>query len=457
MKFVPHDYQTYAIEFVLDKPATGLLLDMGLGKTVVTLTAITELLHNRFEAHKVLVIAPKRVVEDTWTRESAKWEHTRYLKVSKVLGSAKQRRAALETQADIYAINRDNVTWLVEHYGKNWPFDLVVIDELSSFKDPKTKRFKQLRKIRPFVKRFIGLTGTPAPNSLIDLWPQVYLLDRGERLGTTITGYRNAYFNPGRRDPSKFIVYTWEPKEGAEEAIHEKISDICISMKAKDYLHLPERIDNVISVQLSDKEREIYKRLERDKLLEFDDQDVVANNAAGLMGKLLQLSNGEVYDDEGNTVHIHDRKLDALEEVIEESQGQPILLFYSFKHDRDRIRKRFKFAEELNQEDSISRWNKGEIPLLIAHPASAGHGLNLQDGGHIIVWFGLTWSLELYQQANARLDRQGQKNSVVIHHLLVEDSADEQVLKVLQGKEQGQDALLEAVKARMEEIEHENH
>ncbi|RKD26697.1 DEAD/DEAH box helicase [Ammoniphilus oxalaticus] len=451
MKFVPHSYQAYAINEVIEKPEIGLFLDMGLGKTITTLTAVTELLHNYFSVHKVLVIAPKRVAEDTWSRETEKWQHTRYLKISKVLGPIKTREAALKEKADLYIINRENVDWLVKHYGKDWPFDMVVIDELSSFKSSASKRFKQLRKVRPLIKRIVGLTGTPAPNSLIDLWPQLYLLDRGERLGPTITGYRNQYFNPGRRDPSKYIVYNWVPKDGAEDAIHEQIGDICISMKAKDHLQLPERIDNVISVQLDPKEREIYKRLERDKLLEFDEQDVLANSAAGLMGKLLQLANGEVYDDEGDTVHIHDKKLDALEEVIEESQGQPILLFYSFKHDRDRILKRFKQAEELNWEDSIARWNKGEIPLLVAHPASAGHGLNLQDGGHIIVWFGLTWSLELYQQANSRLDRQGQKNSVIVHHLLVAGSVDEQVLNVLQGKEQNQDALLEAVKARIRE------
>lgn len=455
MEFVPHSYQEYAINKVIEKPAVGLFLDMGLGKTVTTLTAITDLLHDYFSVHKVLVIAPKRVAEDTWSRETEKWRHTEYLRVSKVLGPAKKRLEALEAKADLYVINRENVDWLVNHYGKNWPFDMVVIDELSSFKSPKAKRFKQLRRVRPFIKRIVGLTGTPAPNSLIDLWPQLYLLDRGERLGTTITGYRNEYFNPGRRDPSRFIVFDWELKEGAEEIIHERIGDICISMKAKDYLQLPERIDNEISVQLSKKEREIYDRLEKDKILEFEEQDVIANNAAGLTGKLLQLSNGEVYDDEGKTVHIHDRKLDALEEIIEESQGQPILLFYSFKHDRDRIRKRFSQAEELDQDDSIARWNKGEIPLLVAHPASAGHGLNLQDGGHIIVWFGLTWSLELYQQANARLDRQGQQNSVIVHHLLVENSVDEHVLKVLQGKEEGQEALLEAVKARIDEISKE--
>lgn len=395
------------------------------------------------------------MAEDTWSRETEKWEHTQYLTVSKVLGSKRTREEALEAKADIYIINRENVDWLVQHLGKDWPFDMVVIDELSSFKSPSAKRFKQLRKVRPFIQRIVGLTGTPAPNSLIDLWPQLYLLDKGERLGKTISGYRNQYFNPGRRDPSKFIVYTWELKEGAEDEIHDRIGDICISMKAKDHLQLPERVDNTVRIQLSQKERAVYKRLERDKLLEFEGQDVIANNAAAVMGKLLQLSNGEVYDDEGNTVHIHDRKLDALEDVIEESQGQPILLFYSYKHDRDRIRKRFPQAEELDQEDSIARWNRGEIPLLIAHPASAGHGLNLQDGGHIIVWFGLTWSLELYQQANARLDRQGQTSSVIVHHLLVEDSVDEQVLRVLQGKEQGQDALLEAVKARMGEIEYE--
>lgn len=452
MEFVPHSYQAYAINEVIEKPAVGLFLDMGLGKTVTTLTAITDLLHDYFSVHKVLVIAPKRVAEDTWSRETEKWEHTKYLQVSKVLGSEKVRLAALEAKADLYVINRENVDWLVTHYGKNWPFDMVVIDELSSFKSPSAKRFKQLKKVRPFIKRIVGLTGTPAPNSLIDLWPQLYLLDRGERLGTTITGFRNQYFNPGQRDPSKFIVYTWEAKPGAEEAIHKRIGDICISMKAKDYLQLPERVDNVVTVQLDAKEREIYKRLEKDKILEYENQDVIANSAAGLMGKLLQLSNGEVYDDEGNTVHVHDRKLDALEEIIESAQGQPILLFYSFKHDRDRIRDKFKIAEELDQDDSIERWNKGEISLLIAHPASAGHGLNLQDGGHIIVWFGLTWSLELYQQANARLDRQGQKNSVIVHHLLVENSVDEHVLKVLQGKEAGQDALLEAVKARIDEV-----
>src|SRR5690625_795040 len=437
---------------VIDKPEIGLFLDMGLGKTITTLTAVTELLHDYFSVHKVLVIAPKRVAEDTWSRETEKWQHTQYLRVSKVLGTRQEREDALEAEADLYVINRENVSWLVDLYGKKWPFDMVVIDELSSFKSNQAKRFRQLRKVRPLIERIVGLTGTPAPHSLIDLWPQLYLLDRGERLGPKITGFRNQYFNPERREPCRYIVYNWEPKEGAEEAIHEKISDICISMKAKDYLQLPERVDNVISVNLNKKEREVYKKLERDRLLEFEDQDVVANNAAGLMGKLLQIANGEVYDDEQGTVHIHDRKLDALEEIIEEAQGQPILLFYSFKHDRDRIRKRLKQAEELDQEDAIKRWNNGEIPLLVAHPASAGHGLNLQDGGHIIVWFGLTWSLELYQQANARLDRQGQQHSVIVHHILVEDSVDEQVLKVLQGKEKGQDALLEAVKARIKLI-----
>lgn len=449
--FIPHSYQAYAIQHVLDNEASGLFLDMGLGKTIATLTAIVELMHNRFEVERVLIIAPKRVAEDTWSRETEKWNHTAYLKISKVLGSVKKRQEALETKAHIYVINRENVDWLVQHYGKDWPFDMVVIDELSSFKSPSAKRFKQLRKVRPFIKRIVGLTGTPAPNSLIDLWPQLYLLDKGERLGKTVTGYRNTYFNPGRRDPSKHIVYTWDLKQGAEGTIHETIGDICISMKAKDHLNLPERIDNVLHVDLNAKERKLYKQLEKDKILEFEDSDVVANNAAGLMGKLLQLANGAIYDEDKEVIHVHDQKLEALASIVEEAQGQPILLFYSYKHDRDRIRELFKQAEELDQEDSIARWNRGEIPLLIAHPASAGHGLNLQDGGHIIVWFGLTWSLELYQQANARLDRQGQTESVIVHHLLTKDTADEQVLRVLQDKEIGQDALMEAVKARIEQ------
>ncbi len=451
MKYVPHTYQTFAINQIMDQEAVGLFLDMGMGKTVSTLTAVSDLLHDTFEVHKVLVIAPKRVAEDTWSRETSKWDHTKHLRISKVLGSAAQRLLALEAPADIYVTNRENVDWLVEHYKKAWPFDMVVIDELSSFKSPSAKRFKQLRKVRPFINRMVGLTGTPAPNSLLDLWPQLFLLDRGERLGKTITGYRERYFSPGRRDQAKHIVFNWELREGAEDAIHEKISDICISMKAKDYLQLPERIDNMIPVSLSASERALYKKLEREKLLEFEDEDVIADNAAGLMGKLLQLANGEIYtDDTGSTVHIHDRKLDALSEIVEASQGQPLLVFYSYKHDRDRIKRLFPQAEEIKNSDTIEKWNNGKIEMLLAHPASAGHGLNLQDGGHIIVWFGLTWSLELYQQANARLDRQGQKQSVIVHHLLVEDSVDEQVLRVLQGKEKGQEALLEAVKARME-------
>lgn len=411
-----------------------------------TLTAITELMHDRFEVTKVLVIAPKRVAEDTWSRETYKWDHTRYLRVAKVLGSEANRRKALLKEADLYVINRENVPWLVDFYGKRWPFDMVVVDELSSFKSASSQRFKKLRKVRPLIKRFVGLTGTPAPNSLLDLWSQVYLIDQGERLGKTVTGFKTRYF---KQDP--YQRYKIELLEGAEDRIYEKIEDIVVSMKAKDHLKLPERISNVVKVYLSDAERELFRKMERDYLLEFDEGDVVAATAAVVSNKLLQLSQGSVYNEHGEVQHIHDAKLDALEDIIESAQGQPVLVFYSFRHDIARLKKRFKQAVTLDEEKAIERWNNGEVPLLLAHPASAGHGLNLQDGGHIIVWFGLNWSLELYQQANARLDRQGQKNSVIVHHLVTDDSIDERVMMVLEGKEEAQDALMDAVKARIRE------
>lgn len=451
MIFKPHDYQEHAIKKILDLPAVGLLLDMGMGKTICALTAVLDLLHNWFDVAKVLVIAPKRVAEDTWSRETQKWEHTRHLKTAKALGTAKQRKAALESQADIYVINRENVEWLVNHYGKDWPFDMVIIDELSSFKSSKAKRFRALRKVRPFIKRIIGLTGTPAPNGLIDLWPQLYLLDQGERLGKTVTGYRDQYFEPGRRDPRRGIVFEWKPKAGVEEAIYEKISDICISMQAKDYLQLPERVNNVIPVRLPAEARAKYEQLEKDLLLEFKESDVVADTAAVLSNKLLQMANGAVYDEDKAVKHIHDAKLDALEDVIEAANGKPVLVYYAYRHDRDRIKAKFKNARFLDTEKDIADWNDGKVELLLAHPASAGHGLNLQTGGHIIVWFGLTWSLELYQQGNARLDRQGQQYSVVVHHLVAEGTIDEDVMKAIEGKAVGQDALLEAVKARIRE------
>lgn len=406
-----------------------------------------------FEVSKVLIIAPKRVAEDTWSRETKKWDHTSYLTVSKVLGSEAQRRKALQKRADIYVINRENVPWLVDLYtskGIKWPFDMVVVDELSSFKSPSSQRFKKLRKVRPLIKRLVGLTGTPSPNSLLDLWSQMYLIDRGERLETTVSKYKARYF-----DQHPYQMYKLDLKPGAEESIYRKIDDVCVSMKAKDYLNLPERVNNIVKVDLGEKERALFKKLEREYILEFEQGDVVAATAAVVSNKLMQLSQGAVYNEHGEVQHIHDAKLDALEDIIEGAQGQPVLVFYSFKHDIARIQKRFKTAETLDADKAIERWNDGDIPLLLAHPASAGHGLNLQDGGHIIVWFGLNWSLELYQQANARLDRQGQTQSVIVHHIITEDSIDERVMNVLEGKEEQQEALMSAVKARLEEYTRE--
>lgn len=455
MKFIPHDYQKYAINLILNKPASGLLLDMGMGKTVSTLTAITELLHNYFDVARVLVIAPKRVAEDTWSRETEKWDHTRYLKVSKVLGDQRQRLRALQEDADLYVTNRENVEWLVNYYKKDWPFDMVVVDELSSFKSSKAKRFRALKKVRPFIKRFVGLTGTPAPNSLLDLWPQLYLMDGGERLGKTVGAYRQKYFTAGARNGH--VVYEWRLQEGAEEAIHKKISDICVSMQAKDYLNMPDRVDNVIKLSMPSRIKEKYKRLEKDLLLPFADSDVVADTAAVLSNKLLQLANGAIYDENNEVQQLHDIKLDALEDIHEQAAGNPVLVFYKYKHDLLRIQERFKKAKMLDGAKDIERWNKGKIDMLLCHPASAGHGLNLQDGGHIIVWFGLTWSLEEYQQANARLHRQGQKKVVSVNHLVMQDTIDQGVMQALEGKAVGQNALLEAVKARLERVAHDKN
>lgn len=448
--FIPHNYQAFSTQKIVDNPAAGLLLDMGMGKTISTLSAAVELLHDYFEVSKILVIAPLRVAKYTWTDEIDKWDHTRYLKTSKILGTEKERLAALDKQAHIYLINRENVVWLVEQVKSDWPFDMVVIDELSSFKSTKSKRFRALRKVRPFIKRIVGLTGTPAPNGLIDLWPQLYLLDQGERLGKTVTGFRNRYFVPGAGDPSKHVVYDWIPKKEAEERIYEKIGDICVSMKSADYLDLPERVDHEVKVELSDKARSNYMQLERDLLLPFADGDVVADTAAVLSNKLLQLANGAIYDEDKDVKHIHDEKLDALEDLVEQANGKPVLIFYNFKHDVDRILGRFKDAVKLETDSHFKKWNKGEIPILLTHPASAGHGLNMQDGGNIIIWFGMNWSLELYQQANARLHRQGQKKSVSIYHLIVGDSIDEKVMDAIQNKTVTQDNLMEAVKARLD-------
>lgn len=435
-----HDYQEYAKTWIVEHSHCGLLLDMGLGKTLTTLAAIDEIENIFCEGNKILIIAPKKVADETWSAEIEKWGFD--FTYSKVLGSEKKRIEALEKEADIYIINRENVVWLAEYYQTKWPFTFVVIDELSSFKSSKAKRFRALRKIRPKIKRLVGLTGTPAPNSLIDLWPQIYLMDRGERLETSQTKFKDRYFKPDKKNGP--IVYSWTLRENAEEEIYQKIDDICISMKAKDYLNLPQRTDNVVSVSLSN--MRVYKQLERDLVLEFKDQEITASNSAVLANKLLQMANGAIYDDDKKVINIHDDKLDALENIVEESQGQPILVFYQYQHDLERLKKRFPQAEELT---TVDKWNSGKIPMLLCHPQSAGHGLNLQKGGHIIVWFGLTWSLEYYQQANARLDRQGQTEPVIIHHLVAKDTVDERVLRILQGKEKNQNALLEAVKAQL--------
>lgn len=451
MKFIPHDYQKIAIEKIIDGPAVGLFLEMGLGKTVSALTAIQELLYDYFDVSKVLVIAPLRVTQSTWSGEIEKWDHLQGLRLSKVLGSEKQRIEALHQPADIYIINRENTEWLVDYYGRKWPFDMVVIDELSSFKNPRSKRFRALRKVRPLIKRIVGLTGTPAPNGLIDLWSQIYLLDQGERLGKTLTGYRNRYFDPGRRNQN--IVFEWIPKPFAEERIYEKISDICVSMKAEDWLQLPGRIDNAIEVELPEKAKSQYKQLEKDLILPLLGSDVTAANAAVLTNKLLQMANGAIYDEFGEAKEIHDAKLEALEEVVEAANGKPVLVVYSYRHDLDRIKNQLKKYKPrtLDSDQDVQDWNAGKTQVLLLHPASGGHGLNLQTGGNIIVWFGLTWGLEYYQQANARLYRQGQIERVIVHHIVAKGTMDEEVLKALTGKAATQNDLMEAVKAKIEQ------
>ncbi|TGE33345.1 DEAD/DEAH box helicase [Desulfosporosinus sp. Sb-LF] len=444
MKYTPHNYQEFATKQILDKPACALFLDLGMGKTVITLTAINELIH---QTRRVLVIAPLRVAEDTWSKECEKWDHLKHLRVSKVLGPEKKRLEALKTKADIYIINRENVAWLVMHYGAKWPFDMVVIDELSSFKSSKSIRFKALRKVRPLIKWIVGLTGTPAPNGLLDLWPQMYLLDRGERLGKTLGGYRDRYFTPDQRNQE--VIYSWKPKPNAEAAIYKKIADICVSMKAQDFLDMPDRINNYVRVTMSQKEKALYKQLEKDMLLPFKGGDIDATNAAVLSNKLLQMANGAVYDEFGAVRKIHRRKLNALEDLWESANGKPILIFYAFKHDRDRIKELFKNSRELKTSQDITEWNDGDIDVALAHPASAGHGLNLQAGGHIIIWYGIPWSLELYQQANGRLHRQGQNETVIVNHIVTDGTVDEDVISALDRKEAGQATLLRAVRARL--------
>jgi SNF2 family DNA or RNA helicase len=458
VKYVPHKYQEYATQRIIDTPYIGLFLEMGLGKTVATLTAIDLLLHDYFEVDRVLVIAPLRVADDTWPREIEKWDHLRHLRISKVLGSATQRRRALGVDADIWIINRENVEWLVSEYGSKWPFDMIVIDELSSFKNHQSKRFRALRRVRPMIRRVVGLTGTPAPNGLVDLWPQIYLLDMGERLGKTITGYRDRYFVPGERNGH--IVYKWHEKKEAEQRIYEAISDIVVSMKAEDWLELPEKIEQTVPIRISGRPWELYKKLERDLLLEFADADVVAQTAAVLSNKLLQMASGAVYDEERGVKHIHDAKLDQLEDDIEAANGKPVMVFYYYQHSLDRILQRFPQARVLRKGkdgvEDIRAWNNDEIPVLCLHPKSAGHGLNLQESScQTLIWFDQIWSLEEYMQANARVHRQGQTNRILIRRYVADGTMDEEAVEAIERKEKGQEALMQAVKARINRVREE--
>ena len=447
MKYEPHDYQRYAIEYIKTHPVAAVLLDMGLGKTSITLTAMMDLLFDSFEARRVLVIAPLRVARDTWPAEIEKWQHLQLLTYSVVFGTEAERKAALSRSADLYIINRENVQWLVEQSGFRFDFDTVVIDELSSFKNHQSKRFKSLMKVRPGIRRIIGLTGTPSSNGLMDLWAEFKLLDMGKRLGRFIGVYRNTYFMPDKRNGQ--IIYSYRLLPGADEQIYRQISDITISMKAGDHLKMPELVMNNYTVELSDSERERYVELKQTLVLQLPETDISVANAAALSGKLLQMANGAIYDEDKNQIHIHDRKLDALEDLIEGANGKPVLVAYWFKHDLERIKQRFT-VREIKTVADIRDWNAGKIPVAVIHPASAGPGLNLQAGGSTLIWFGLTWSLELYQQTNARLWRQGQKATVVIHHIIADGTIDNRVLKALQSKEKIQSGLIDAVKAELE-------
>jgi len=444
--FTPHEYQKYAIDYLLKKPFAAIFLDMGLGKTVIALSAIFDLTLDSFQIRKVLIIAPLRVARDTWPAEVTKWDHLNGLNYSVAVGTESERKAALMQKSQVYLINRENVQWLIDESGLPFDYDMLVVDELSSFKSHQAKRFKSLMKVRPKVKRIIGLTGTPSANGLMDLWAEFRLMDLGQRLGRFIGNFRETYFIPDKRNQQ--VIFSYKPKPGAEEAIFRQIADITISMKNTDYLKMPELVMNEISVRLSEPEWQHYQTLKGEMVLSLNGRDIDAANAAALSGKLLQLASGAVYGDEGVVIKIHARKLDALEDLIEAANGKPVLIAYWFKHDRTRILERFP-AEQLDGEDSIRRWNAGEIPLALIHPASAGHGLNLQSGGSTLIWFSLTWSLELYQQTNARLWRQGQKETVVIQHLVAKDTIDEDVMAALAKKDAGQAALLQAVKARV--------
>jgi SNF2 family DNA or RNA helicase len=446
MKYNPHKYQTYATSFILENAIAAVFLEMGLGKSVITLTAIFDLCLDRFEVGKVLVIAPLRVARDTWPAEINKWEHLKGLEFSVVIGTEQERLAALRKPASVYLINRENVDWLVNKSGVLFTFDMVVIDELSSFKSYGAKRFKSLLKVRPKVKRIVGLTGTPSSNGLMDLWAEFRILDMGKRLGRFITHYRNAFFAPDKRNQQ--IVFSYKALPGAEDAIYRLISDITISMKSVDFLEIPECVINEVPVYLSEKEQSVYNNFREKMVLELAAEEIDAMNAAVLSGKLLQMANGAIYDEEKNAHFIHDRKLDALEDLIEGANGKSVLIAYWYNHDLERIKAKFK-VREIKTSNDIKDWNNGDITVAVIHPASAGHGLNLQSGGSTLIWFGLTWSLELYQQTNARLWRQGQKETVVIHHIITKGTIDEDVMRALKRKEKTQSDLIDAVKANL--------
>lgn len=452
MKYKPHDYQAYATRFILEHPVAAIFLECGLGKTVITLTAILQLCLDRFEIRRVLIIAPLRVAQSSWPDEIRKWDHLKNLTYAVAVGSAEERKAVLREQALITVINRENVQWLLEDSGVPFDWDMVVIDELSSFKSWQAKRFRSLLKARPGIKRIVGLTGTPSSNGLMDLWAEFRVLDMGKRLGKFITHYRDEFFTPDKRNAQ--VIFSYKPKPGAEEEIYRRIGDITISMKSTDYLKMPECVMNKVCVDLSEKERRMYDQLKKEMVLNLKDEEIDALNAASLSNKLCQMANGAIYGEdtveERCVHHIHDRKLDALEDLIEAANGKPVLVAYWFKHDLARIQKRFT-VREIKTPDDIRAWNEGRIPVAIIHPASAGHGLNLQSGGSTLIWFGLTWSLELYQQTNARLWRQGQTaETVIIHHIITRNTIDEQIMAALNRKDKTQAALIDAVKAQLE-------
>lgn len=446
MRYVAHNYQNYAKNFILAHKVSALFLDCGLGKTITTLTAINELMYDSFEISKVLIIAPLRVAQSTWKDEIEKWDHLNLLRYSIAVGDEKERLKALKQNSDIYIINRENVDWLVTKSGIDFNFNMLIIDELSSFKSHTSKRFKSLLKIRPYFERVVGLTGTPSSNGLMDLWAEFRVLDLGERLGRYITHYRNEYFLPDKRNGA--VIFSYKPQLNAEERIYRRLADMTISMKSTEYLKMPELILNELEINLDEEDQIKYKKFKKEMVMTIQEKEIDAINAASLSNKLIQLANGSIYDEDKKFYEVHNKKLDKLEEIIESANGKPVLVAYWFKADKERIEKRFK-VREIKTADDIKQWNKGMIDLALIHPASAGHGLNLQSGGSTLVWFSLTWSLELYQQTNARLYRQGQKNTVVIHHLITKNTIDEDIMKSLKRKDKTQEALMRAVKARI--------